>query len=435
MATRLHVGMDDTDSARGMCTTFLAYVTARGLLERGAIFPDYPRLVRLNPNVPWKTRGNGAVSMVVDTDDPDGARRFVMDMVRRHSDMGNGASPGAAFLEGDSVPSAARQLAGSALRRVVGIREALDVARDAGMDVVRLGYGRGVIGAVAAIGYIFGDSTAELVAYRGESMLGERRLILPGSVRAMQEATRPDTFSSYDHSTGRVLIAPRGPDPVFYGIRGENPRVLRRAAAMLSHQERPRGSMIFRTNQGTGDHLNHPLESLEPHESGTVRGQILDHPRTIAGGHVSFSVSSRGGPLICWTYRPTGLGGVVRGLAPGDTVELGGGIRPESPPHPRALNVELVRVLDLAAPLHHANPRCDDCGKNMKSRGRGQGYGCVRCGATSNDTVTVPLPRSISVGEYAPRVSAHRHLTRPVQRNNRINQFGFDHTIPWLDGS
>ena len=26
---------------------------------------DYPRLVRLNPNVPWKTRGNGAVALTL----------------------------------------------------------------------------------------------------------------------------------------------------------------------------------------------------------------------------------------------------------------------------------------------------------------------------------------------------------------------------------
>jgi len=27
----------------------------------------YPKLVRLNPNVPWKTRGNGAVSLQIGT--------------------------------------------------------------------------------------------------------------------------------------------------------------------------------------------------------------------------------------------------------------------------------------------------------------------------------------------------------------------------------
>ena len=27
----------------------------------------YPRLIRLNPNIPWKTRGNGAISLQVGT--------------------------------------------------------------------------------------------------------------------------------------------------------------------------------------------------------------------------------------------------------------------------------------------------------------------------------------------------------------------------------
>jgi tRNA(Ile2)-agmatinylcytidine synthase len=33
------------------------------LLALGAEFIDYPNLIRLNPNAPWKTRGNGAVSL------------------------------------------------------------------------------------------------------------------------------------------------------------------------------------------------------------------------------------------------------------------------------------------------------------------------------------------------------------------------------------
>ena len=57
-----HVGIDDTDSLDGGCTTWVASRVIEALLS------DYdligaPRLVRLNPNVPWKTRGNGAVAL------------------------------------------------------------------------------------------------------------------------------------------------------------------------------------------------------------------------------------------------------------------------------------------------------------------------------------------------------------------------------------
>ncbi|MHA1463914.1 MAG: DNA-binding protein, partial [Candidatus Heimdallarchaeaceae archaeon] len=58
----LHIGFDDTDSLRGSCTTFLAL----RLVERisnDVDFLDYPRLIRNNPNIPWKTRGNGAIGL------------------------------------------------------------------------------------------------------------------------------------------------------------------------------------------------------------------------------------------------------------------------------------------------------------------------------------------------------------------------------------
>ena len=54
------IGVDDTDSLQGMCTTFLAAEIVRELTTDYDLV-GYPRLVRLNPNVPWKTRGNGAI--------------------------------------------------------------------------------------------------------------------------------------------------------------------------------------------------------------------------------------------------------------------------------------------------------------------------------------------------------------------------------------
>src|SRR5690348_17412068 len=64
LAMVLWIGVDDTDSLQGMCTTFLATEIVRDLtLDLDLI--GYPRLVRLNPNIPWKTRGNGAVCIRV----------------------------------------------------------------------------------------------------------------------------------------------------------------------------------------------------------------------------------------------------------------------------------------------------------------------------------------------------------------------------------
>src|SRR2546426_8046037 len=58
----LWIGIDDTDSLQGMCTTFLATEIVRDL-TRDYDLVGFPRLVRLNPNIPWKTRGNGAVCL------------------------------------------------------------------------------------------------------------------------------------------------------------------------------------------------------------------------------------------------------------------------------------------------------------------------------------------------------------------------------------
>ncbi|HUW86389.1 MAG TPA: tRNA(Ile2) 2-agmatinylcytidine synthetase, partial [Methanoregula sp.] len=59
------IGIDDTDSPEGMCTTYLGAVLARRLIREGMRIRE-ARLVRLNPNVTWKTRGNAAIALHVD---------------------------------------------------------------------------------------------------------------------------------------------------------------------------------------------------------------------------------------------------------------------------------------------------------------------------------------------------------------------------------
>jgi len=56
------IGIDDTDSRSGQCTTYIATKLAEKL-SRYTVISEL-RLVRLNPTVPWKTRGNGAVAIL-----------------------------------------------------------------------------------------------------------------------------------------------------------------------------------------------------------------------------------------------------------------------------------------------------------------------------------------------------------------------------------
>jgi hypothetical protein len=65
----MHIGLDDTDSTRKGCTTYITALLVEKLQTLGVSFVDYPNLIRLNPNVPWKTRGNGALCLRIRFDE------------------------------------------------------------------------------------------------------------------------------------------------------------------------------------------------------------------------------------------------------------------------------------------------------------------------------------------------------------------------------
>lgn len=430
----LHIGMDDTDSVRGMCTTYLGFIISEGLIRRGATFLDYPRLVRLNPNVPWKTRGNGAVSLEVSVDDVDDTQEYVIRMVEKYSDLKNGANPGVVFVKNTCTPPALSRISADALYGIVDAKDAQSLAQKLQIQYHTMGSGQGVVGALAAVGYEFGDSTPELITYRMPSMCGKPRVVDPLSVCTMQEATYPDTFGSYDYASERVLITPRGPDPVFYGLRGEEPSLLYNIRGMISHSEDLLGHMIFRTNQGTGDHLSRPLNAsaLMAHSSGFLHGKVYDTPQMGRGGHAYFTVRADDSIVPCAMYKPTGLAGLASLLVPGDIVTVSGGVRPSKPGFSNILNVEDIHIKRLALVYSIQNPRCANCDKNMKSQGKGQGYRCVRCGATSNSLRTLAVRRNIHAGHYLPLPGSQRHLTRPEQRQGKTNSIKFDDKLPWF---
>ena len=55
----------------------------------------------------------------------------------------------------------------------------------------------------------------------------------------------------------------------------------------------------------------------------------------------------------------------------------------------------------------------------MKSKGKSQGFQCIRCKNTSADKNRQFMPRLIKEQLYVPDISAHRHLTKPIQRMNQ----------------
>jgi tRNA(Ile2)-agmatinylcytidine synthase len=417
----LHVAFDDTDSRAGRCTTHLAFKVAERLKREGAKLVDYPLLIRLNPNIPWKTRGNGAVCLRLRVPDAGRVIDYVRQAVEEGSAIGSGANPGVAFLQGDRVPEELQKFSALAMCDVLSRQMAEKVAKAAGVQYFTFGNGQGLVGSLAAMGCLLdGDHTYELIAYRKPENCGTPRVVNKEQVVKFSADTYPNTFNSYDRSHDRVLVAPHGPDPVFFGVRGESPEVVASALPAIKPEEELDGWTIFRSNQGTNMHLQNEIRVAEAkaYIAGYVRCKVASRPAAMEGGHVIFTVEQAGAQMPAAVYEPTGIANIAAKLEAGDSIEIGVGVRKGTTKHPKILNVEYLSVLELAPAFDVLNPVCKMCGKRMKSEGRNKGYQCDRCkhrdaGAKK---ILIHKERGIKTGLYVPTPKAHRHLTKPLQR-------------------
>jgi len=282
---------------------------------------------------------------------------------------------------------------------------------------------------------IFKDHTLELLSYRKKPKFGKERKISTQSVKTMQENTFPNTFNSFDTKKGRILITPHGPDPVFYGVRGENVDSLVYATKILKSDEKLDGYMIFKSNQGTNDHLKNKLnfKTMKPYASGTITGIVSNSPKIVKGGHVFFKMISENHEFWCAVYKPTGMLSVASNLIQGDKIQVGGGVRKASKNFPRIINLEYIKIISLQKNYSITNPSCKKCNKKMKSKGQNQGFQCIRCGKKNSKKITIEISRKIKKQLYLPKISAHRHLSRPLQRMGKTNRdTKFDTSLSWF---
>ena len=420
----LHIGIDDTDSPKGMCTTFLAYKIINRLKKENVDFLDFPNLVRFNPNIPWKTRGNGAVGFKISTSNPKKIKNLVKKFVKQYSDVKNGANPGLVFCQDENIPDEFLKLSSDAMWKLIHRNEAKKILLKHNLDFFYLGNGQGLVGATGVIGYNFEDQTYELLSYRKSSQFGKKRFIDKSKVKQMQEKTYPNTFNSFDSKKNKVLLMPHGPDPVFYGVRGEDSMTLISASKMIQPKEKLSGYLIFKSNQGTGDHLKNEIDvnNFLPYTSGKLQGVVDSKPIVTKGGHVLFSINVKNIKIHCAVYKPTQITNIAKELIVGDKIKVGGGIRKATKSLPRILNLEFIQILKLEKKSKLVNPFCQKCKKHMKSKGKNQGFQCVHCKNTSAHKTRHFITRSIKKELYIPEVSAHRHLTKPVQRMKQKNK-------------
>jgi tRNA(Ile2)-agmatinylcytidine synthase len=423
------VAVDDTDSGTWMCTTFLATELVRALRDLDLI--GLPRLVRLNPAVPWKTRGNGAVCIRVGRGkgapraigrldgrevicfprsagepDPRKVMERCREVVERWSQPDD-SDPGLVVAPWPPPP----ELYWRAVRTIIPKEEAVSALGGAGAITYEMGSGRGLIGAAAAAAWRPVDRTYEVLTYRERERWGTPRTVNEEDI-AMLDQRFPSTFNNYEQLAHRPAIVPHTACPVLYGIRGDSLPELVRARDSVRSEPVDRW-MLFITNQGTDDHVISEWSELVPDSSYEVEGEVRSTPSTVPGGHAIFSLKTRGGEIDCAAYEPSkGFRDIVRALRLGDRLRAVGELRRE----PRTLNLEKFEILSLAPSfLKVSNPSCS-CGRKMKSVGRGQGYRCRECGTKASMAVLRPEPRSLSLGWYEPPVCARRHLAKPLKR-------------------
>jgi tRNA(Ile2)-agmatinylcytidine synthase len=425
------VGIDDTDSPKGGCTTWLLTELLREARRGGVDLVGEPRLVRLNPNIPWKTRGNAALAArfgrgtgrrtkVAEIDgrpvfayargadlDPRTKASFLEDVwecVLRNSSDEPGTDP-ALVSTSRPLPTS---LYWNAVREVVRPSDVIALLDREGAFHRTRGEPTGLVGAAAAIAWPGRDATWELIAYRARERWGTPRTVDPKSVRDAQRRD-PGLFLCHDPRTRRLLVAPHTPCPILFGLRGTGPRAPLRARLRVRSEPVDRWA-LFRTNQGSGDHLvRRTGASFGPYLSGVLEGRVHGAPEARSGGHVAFTLEDLSGVRVrCVAFEPTKtLPKVVLSLRPGDRVRVWGSR--SSAPTVRLEGIHIVRLVPRAATL---NPRCSDCDRSTRSLGRLRGFRCPECRARfpPESVRRVSQASPYGVGVFHPTPSARRHL-------------------------
>jgi tRNA(Ile2)-agmatinylcytidine synthase len=387
----------------------------------------------LNPNIPWKTRGNGAISiqfglgygkkfLIGEIDekiygysngnkivDIDRIAPAIDEIVKRNAELDQGADPGIVITKKKTQ----YELYKKTVREIVSLSIIKKFLKKIDAKFISYKNGRGLIGATAAVSWKpIRDRTYELLTYRMKDEWGTKRKIDEKSVIKM-DRTCYKTFDNYDYENKKVIISPNSPCPVLYGIRGDIANELMNAMEIVESESIDRW-LIFETNQATDEHLQRKeIGKIEPFQSVIVSGEVSSEPMTIRGGHVFFSIGKNGKEAKCAAYEPTkGFRDVARKLHKGDIVTVYGGIREK----PLTINIEKMKLEKLAIVKKKVgNPICT-CGKRMKSIGMGKGYRCPRCGKKSSSAQMKIVEREIKEGFYEVPPSARRHLAKPLKR-------------------
>ena len=367
------LGIDDTDSLEGGCTTLVFHELLNALpCKHGE-----PRLTRLWPFAAQRTRGNASLSVEIYCD--ESIVEWLDDYWKKNILPLKGKISESEHSERKQYPSDP----GMTLFEVQPDEQYYWDAVRGEVDFIEGGHqwgGNGRIGAAASCAWRASKSTWEGIAWReGKREVSEDALSLVDGLDG--------TFLCRDPRTKRGLISPRGPCPVMFGVRATTRKVASHATDILiQNSAKTIGSRIFMTNQATGDHID-SVELVE-----------IKSKQMIQGGHVIINEN-----LLAFNESGD-LNKIAQWLDIGDTIEWMG-LEYENKFH-----LEAIKVVESKRKVR---PLCD-CGTRMKSMGVNQGVRCPKCKSKRVEPWDIENGVPPISGWVQPPVDKRRHLAKPL---------------------
>ncbi len=415
------LGIDDTDSRTEMCTT---YLTIEILKSTNLDLIGFPKLGRLNPNIPLTTRGKAAISLILGRGEGEkevvgrvGEEKInsykpyreekmdldVMSIIEKHSPKDNDTNPALLIVNEKN----SENFYWDAVREFVDYRKVLDKTRG---EFTSINGQIGVVGANAAVSWSGQNPPYELIAYLEKGKWTGQHFV-DDSSSMLIERSFPDTFDNFDFKNNYNAIRPTTKTPILFGIRGVDPaRLIRYEQLVISE---PYSSyVVYETNQATDDHLvERSIGESKLYNSSIIRGFVGSGPVWDRGGILSFDVQMEGEKIRAVAMEPTKeFRSVLANLRRGDEVRVYGGIT-----RTEIINIEKIEVISVSRITAVRPPLCRNCKTRMESVGKNGGFRCRKCGSKSKAGEERVEERGISPGFYEVPIIARRHLARPLK--------------------
>ena len=367
------LGLDDTDSLDGGCTTLVFHK----LLEALPCKYGEPRLTRLWPFAKRRTRGNASLSVEIYAD------KSIIEWLDNYWENNIQCLKGNIAESEHSDRTQYPSDPGMVLFFEQPDADYYWSAVRGEVDFYEGGYqwgGNGRIGAAASCSWRADNVTWEGIAWRdGIRHVNEDALAIVDDMEG--------TFLCRDPRTKRGLISPRGPCPVMFGVRARSKQVAEQATKLLVEESAPTiGSRVYATNQASGDHLEETFAFTVHDKSILQGGHVILNEEFLA-----FAESGDLNKLAQWVDI-------------GDEIECLG-LRYEGKIH-----LEAIKVINSTT---KQRPMCD-CGVRMKSMGVNQGVRCPKCKIKSEVLWVETKRKPIFSGWVQPPVDKRRHLAKTL---------------------